>query len=197
MLSRLTILLLLLPGICLSPVFSGEATDAPDKQAPFMSDADWNHSTAVQPAVPSTGSGQGTANTGKAMLQTMLALSVVLALAIGGAFFVKKFGVRRIMPSRGTYLEVVETVAVGFKRSVIVMRINDQIVLVGQGEHELNQLATFPASALTPLDPKRASQQAIDVSTPYPEGTGHRPAPENKKDLGFRATLQNLLGKRE
>jgi flagellar biogenesis protein FliO len=181
MFRRLFVLLLLvaLAGGADAPPISVPVTQ------PFMSDSDWNHSAAVQPA----DAGAKTATPGKAMLQTMAALAVVLALAVGGALFVKKFGVRRIMPNKGTYLEVVESVAVGFKRSVLVLRINDQIIVVGQGEHELNQLGMFPASTLTPLaKTPSAPAQVIDVAAP--------PAPANIADQGFRAKLNAMLGKR-
>ena len=75
-----------------------------------------------------------------------LVLVIGLAVALGWA--AKRLGMRRLIQGRGKHLTVIETVPIGFKRQATLLRIGDQVVLIGLGEHECCHLGTFTAAIL-------------------------------------------------
>ena len=137
-------------------------------EAPFLSDAEWN---SARPAAPS-GPGMG------AIAGILASLVGVIALALALAWAVKRFGLQRVLPGRGRHIEVVESVGIGPKRSVTLLRLGDQVLVVGQAEHGVTHLATLPASVLGTTTPAAPA------------------APEPPKDQRFAGLLMQLTGKK-
>lgn len=162
-----------------------EATQPATEPAaqPFISDADWNRSRAV----PATGTQAAPAPAGKAVAAMAISLAVVLALAIGSVFLLRRVSQRRGGPTTGRHLELVETVHLGVKRSVVVLRLGEHVVLIGQSEQGLSGLGTFPASALAarPEPPPGVPLAAV----PLDKGPLAGASP-------FAALLDKLTGKR-
>lgn len=191
MLVRLLLLIVLLP----LPLCPGEgpseapATPAPAVEAapavqpaPLFTDAEWQRSQGGASA-PADGGGV----VGKAATGLVLSLLAIIVVAGGLAWAARKFGMKRVLPGRGRHLTVIETVPLGFKRSVSLVRIGDQVLVVGQGEHDLSHLATLPASVLDEAPPKTP---AAPVTEPVPA------APTTPPPSAFRALLDNLTGRR-
>lgn len=145
---------------------------------PFISDADWNRSRAA----PATGAQATPAPAGKAVAAMAISLGVVLALAIGSVFLLRRLAQRRGGPAPGRHLELVETVHLGVKRSVAVLRLGDHVVLVGQSEQGLSGLGSFPASVLG-ARPEPPPGMLVTAAPPV------APSP-------FSALLDKLTGKR-
>jgi flagellar biogenesis protein FliO len=163
--------------ILLLPVPLGTAGEAA-VPAPMFSDAEWNRSRPAEPL-----SSSGGAVIGRAALGLGISLTVIVGLAIGLGVAVKKLGRRRLLPGRGRHLDVIETVPLGFKRAISLIRLGDQVLVVGQGEHELHHLATLPASVLgAPADP-------VDPADPGVVVPGVPPAPTTS---AFRSLLERL-----
>ena len=140
-----------------------EAAAAPEQ--PFISDADWNRSRATPAAgAPTTAPPPA----GKAVVAMAGSLAVVLGLAVCSVFLLRRLARRRGGPTSGRHLDLVETVHLGVKRSVVVLRLGDHVVLVGQSEHGLRGLGTFPASALgaRPEPPPGVAVTAAPPATP-------------------------------
>ena len=174
-------LLVVLAGMLLASSAAAEGvTDAPAApEQPFISDADWNRTRAA----PVAGAPTATpAPAGKAVVAMAGSLAVVLGLAVGSVFLLRRLARRRGGPTTGRHLDVVETVHLGVKRSVVVLRLGDHVVLVGQSEHGLSGLGTFPASALAarPEPPPAVPVAAASAAAPS----------------SFAALLANLTGKR-
>lgn len=114
--------------------------------APIFTDSEWSRAagtaSATAPAVPGVGAG--------AMLMLCAAVALVAGFAVLLGWLARKSGVRRLVAGRGRVLEVVETVPIGVKRAVSLVRIGDQVLVIGQGEHELTHLATLPAAGVLP-----------------------------------------------
>ena len=144
-----------------------------------FSDAEWNSSRPADAAAPSSG-----AVLGRAAFGLGISLTVIIALAVGLGLVVKKLGKRRLLPGRGRHLEVIETVPLGFKRAVSLIRLGDQVLVVGQGEHELHHLATLPASVLG-----HDAQPETDPLMPSPAVPPVSSAPPNAT---FRTMLERL-----
>jgi flagellar biosynthetic protein FliO len=158
------------------------ATASNDHQAPLFTDAEWNRSQNTAAGVPDGGASIA----GRAALSLVLSLVAVIAVAVLLAWLVKKFGVKRMLPGKGRHLEIIETVPVGFKRSVSLMRIGNQILVVGQGEHELNHLATLPLGVLD-----LAPAETI-AAAPAAESE-----PVTAPPSAFRSCLERLMGKHQ
>ena len=143
-----------------------------------FTDDQWSHSTATAPSAQPTGE-----IVGKSLLSIGLSLVAVLALAILLGWLVKRLGVKRLVQAKGQYLEVIESVPVAFKRQVSLLRLGDQVVLVGVGEHEVTHLATMPASIL--VDRERTPAAVAEVQPSAPPATPPDPA--------FRTLLGKVL----
>jgi len=155
------------------------ATDPAAEPAspPFISDSEWERTRAA----PATGPGAAPAPAGPALAAMGLALAVVLGLAAGSVFILRTLARRRGGPAAGRHLDVVETIHLGVKRSVSVLRLGDHLILIGQSEQGLSGLGTFPASALASLPPP-----APAPAPPAPPVSGGP----------FAALLDSMLGKR-
>ena len=161
------------------PGISSSASPTP--AAPLFSDAEWQHGQggATQ---PQSGSGV-VAKAGLGLLLSLVAIALVAGVL---AVVLRKLGMRRVLPGRGHHLTVIETVPLGFKRSVSLLRIGDQVLVVGQGEHDLSHLATLPASILNESTLK-SLEPVIDAPI-----VGQSPPPAS----GFRAVLDAIAGRR-
>lgn len=157
--------------------------DAPSAStaAPLFSDAEWQHGQAGA-TQPQSGSGV-VAKAGLGLLLSLVAIAIIAGVL---AIVLRKLGMRRVLPGRGRHLTVIETVPLGFKRSVSLLRIGDQVLVVGQGEHDLSHLATLPASILNEPKPKTV-EPVIDAPI-----VGQPPPPAS----GFRAVLDAIAGRR-
>lgn len=140
-------------AIAPSPVWAGEV----------FTDAEWaatNRTPAPAAAGPDAGS----------LLVVAASLLLVAGLAVGLGWLARRAGADKALLRRGKHLEIVDTVAVGFKRQLTLVKLGDQVVLVGQGEHELHTLGTFPATVLgqaeTPVRPIDAMAPAAPVPVP-------------------------------
>lgn len=149
-------------------------------EAPLFSDAEWG---AQKPAP-----GAESATLGRAAIGLIGSLVVIVGGAAGLAWAFKRFNVRKVLPGRGRHLEVIETVPLGFKRAVSLVRIGDHLLVVGQGEHELHHLATLPASALTSA-PASASAAAAPQPADVPAAPPTAPPPVNDE---FRRLLEQV-----
>ncbi len=170
--------LVLLPGIMPVAAYAEEV----------FTDSQWNQTAASKPAVPDA------SPVGSSLLAIGGSLLVVIALAVVLGWLVKRLGVKRLIQAKGNYLEVIESVPLGFKRQASLLRIGDIVVVVGVGEHELVTLATLPAStvlreppaALTPAALKSAALKPVAETSPVPSAM---PAP----DQAFRVLLNKVI----
>jgi len=109
------------------------ATQAP-ATAPALSPAPVRPPQIVMPAsnVPNTGS----------LLQTILALVLVLGLLLGLAWFMKRFGPRGIGGSAN--VKLVGALNIGGRERIMVVEVGDQWIVVGASPGRVNALATMP-----------------------------------------------------
>ncbi|MFC0253130.1 flagellar biosynthetic protein FliO [Massilia consociata] len=83
-------------------------------------------------ATPSTGS----------LLQTILALVLVLGLLLGLAWFMKRFGPRAMGASAN--VKLVGALSIGGRERIMVVEVGDQWIVVGASPGRVNALATMP-----------------------------------------------------
>ena len=82
------------------------------------------------------------ANTGAGMLQVFMSLGLVLALLIGVAWALKRFGPQHI--SGGAHMRIVGGMSLGGRERVLVLEVGDQWIVIGAAPGRVNALATMP-----------------------------------------------------
>lgn len=148
------------------------------------------------------------------LLRMAFALVMVVALAIAAAYLAKRFGLHRRLPGqRGQHMEVLESLPIGPKRMVTLLRINGHHVVIGHGEHAIASLASFPvtsasdpAAAVSPEGPVSAASPgeagdsyggglpgSVEQSVPHAAPPLQAESPANVDD--FRHRLNRLLGR--
>ena len=75
-----------------------------------------------------------------------------------------------------------------FKDQPLVLRLGNQVVLVGVGEHEVTHLGTFPAAVLDQEQPAAVAVASAEVAVP-----ASPPAPVEPQDPAFRNLLSTVL----
>jgi flagellar protein FliO/FliZ len=88
----------------------------------------------VMPAAPAPSPGS--------LLQTILALILVLGLLLGLAWFFKRYGPRGLVGSAN--VKLVGALNIGGRERIIVVEVGDQWIVVGASPGRVNALATMP-----------------------------------------------------
>lgn len=110
-------------------------------ETPVFSDTEWAASQAPTARPTAEAPGWG------ALASMGLGLLVVIGLAVGLGYAAKRLGARRLLGGRGRNLELLETIQLGPRRSLALVRLGGQWLVVGMGEKELSHIATLPAPA--------------------------------------------------
>lgn len=93
----------------------------------------------VAPALPSASSASSSAGS---LLQTTLALAFVLALLVGLAWLLKRYGPKSMGGSSAVRL--VGSLSVGARERILVVEVGEQWIVVGASPGRMNALATMP-----------------------------------------------------
>ncbi|NRA39696.1 MAG: flagellar biosynthetic protein FliO [Planctomycetes bacterium] len=88
-----------------------------------------------------------------AMTQMFFGLLIVIAMIVAAAWSYRRWG-KRLMHagSRQQYMELVETMPLGVKRAISLVRVGDQVLVLGQGEHDVIFLCSLDAEKLQSID---------------------------------------------
>src|SRR5471032_2896705 len=96
--------------------------------------------SAAHAALPAPTASNGPSAAGS-LLQTTLALAFVLALLVGAAGFLKRYGPKSI--TGGTAVKLVGALNVGARERILVVEIGEQWIVVGASPGRMNALATM------------------------------------------------------
>jgi len=91
--------------------------------------------TVPTPAPAASGAGS--------LMQTTFALLFVLALLVGGAWFLKRFGPKNLGGAGGA-VKLVGSLSLGTRERIMVVEVGDQWIVVGASPGRINALATMP-----------------------------------------------------
>ncbi|WP_332853035.1 flagellar biosynthetic protein FliO [Duganella sp. S19_KUP01_CR8] len=94
-----------------------------------------------QPAATSAGGG---------LLQTTFALMFVLALLVGLAWFLKRYGPKNL--GGGRNVKLVGALSVGARERILVVEVGEQWIVVGASPGRMNALATMPRQEISEQD---------------------------------------------
>ena len=152
-LSRSATLRPLLVSILAAGVLLG-AEPAGSASAPFFTDAEWQKAPGA-PATPGAAT--------PALVTVLLSLAAVAGLAVALGWAARRFGLRKLIPGAGGHLEVVDRLALGRRRALLLVRCGDRLFLVGdsdQGLHGCGEMPVEGLPALTFQRQMRLAQQA-------------------------------------
>lgn len=85
----------------------------------------------------------GASSTGGGLLSTTLALLFVLALMLGLAWFLKRFGPKGLGGGNSN-VKLVGSLSVGARERILVVEVGEQWIVVGASPGRMNALATMP-----------------------------------------------------
>lgn len=94
---------------------------------------------AMPPGAPAT---MAPASSAGSLLQTIFALMFVLALLIGLAWFMKRYG-PKVMGGNNK-MRVVSSLNLGGRERIVLVEVADQWIVVGASPGRINALATMP-----------------------------------------------------
>jgi flagellar protein FliO/FliZ len=94
---------------------------------------------AIPPGAPAT---MAPASSAGSLLQTIFALVFVLALLIGLAWFMKRYG-PKVMGGNNK-MRVVSSLSLGGRERIVLVEVADQWIVVGASPGRVNALATMP-----------------------------------------------------
>jgi len=127
-------------------VSAGATAPAPAEPTPAPAASDTT--TAPNPVRPAPALGvpaapYSNASAGGGLMQTTLALFFVIALLLGGAWVLKRFGPRGFGGGSNT-VKLVGALSVGARERILVVEVGEQWIVVGASPGSMNALATMP-----------------------------------------------------
>lgn len=132
------------------------ATDSPAAAAPAAAPATPEQQAALAgaraanaPAPANVLAGQAPSAAGS-LLQTILSLGFVVALLVGLAWLLKRFGPKHI--TGGTTVKLVGALSVGARERILVVEVGEQWIVVGASPGRMNALATMPRQEIAEAD---------------------------------------------
>jgi flagellar biogenesis protein FliO len=93
-------------------------------------------------------------------------LVFVLAIAGGGVWALKKWGIKRLPGTGGTRMKVEETLALGERRFVSILKVDDERFLIASYPQGLGLLARLDGSVEPGFGP--ALEQQMNIQAPIP-----------------------------
>lgn len=134
--------------VCLAIIACGPVGGAEEQAEQLFTDDQWNEASArssiAAPGVDARSANQEGGQVQSSMLRMVAGLVVVIALALLIAWLLRRSGLHRRLPGqRGEHLEVLESLSLGPKRGVSLLRVGEQCVLVGHNEQHMAALGTF------------------------------------------------------
>ena len=94
------------------------------------------------PSAPALPAASSAASSAGSLLQTTLALAFVLALLVGLAWLLKRYGPKSMGSSSAVRL--VGSLSVGTRERILVVEVGEQWIVVGASPGRMNALATMP-----------------------------------------------------
>src|SRR5471032_772242 len=113
------------------------AVPAPEASTPVVAAAP----LPAMPAGPPMAMATPTSLAGS-LLQTIFALIFVLALLMGLAWFMKRYGAKAM--GSNARMRVVSSLSLGGRERVVLLEVGDQWIVVGASPGRVNALATLP-----------------------------------------------------
>lgn len=152
---------------------------------PFISDADWERGAAAAGAREAAGS----QSLGSAALGLGLGILVIAGLGVGVVLVFRHLGRRQGQGRAARHLQHLESLSLGLKQHLHLVRLGDQVLVVGSHDRGLTAITTVPAADLD-----RARAAVLETGSVEPVETAP-PPPGPPFAQAFAAAVQSVLGK--
>lgn len=138
-------------------------------ETPFISDADWDRGASVAGTrdAGTTEAGEGSA---RPILALVLGLSFLVVVTVGGVLLVRFAARRRVGSGSARHLHMIESLPLGLKRSLHLVRLGDQVLVVGSHEQGLTAVTSVPIATLPELLEAEARVEAAIAEPAVPPG---------------------------
>lgn len=123
-----------------APVATAPVVAAPAAPAPAATPEQQAALAGARPAAPVQMAAPPSA--GGSLLQTMFSLIVVLAILVGLAWLLKRYGPKTITGSAN--VKLVGALSIGARERILVVEVGEQWIVVGASPGRMNALATMP-----------------------------------------------------
>lgn len=124
-----------------APAATGPAMPPPGDAATAAPTAP-SAATPVPSAAATAGAATMASSSAGSLLQTILALLFVLALLVGLAWFMKRYGPK--IAGNNAAMRVVSSLSLGGRERIVLIEVADQWIVVGASPGRINALATLP-----------------------------------------------------
>jgi flagellar protein FliO/FliZ len=167
------------PGAAEAPGAASDPAPAPAATVPAPA-ATPEQQAALAGARPAAPIAMQPPTAGGSLLQTTLSLIVVLAVLVGLAWVLKRYGPKTVTGSAN--VKLVGALSVGARERILVVEVGEQWIVVGASPGRMNALATMP-------------RQEAEFGPPSPAaGSGHVLPSANFAEW-FKQTIEKRNGK--
>jgi flagellar protein FliO/FliZ len=156
-----------------APASAAAAVEPPAASGPAVAPPPAPAAAPAGPLAMTIPTPQPTANSTGGLLQTIFALMFVLALLVGAAWALKRFGPKNFGGGNSN-VKLVGALSVGTRERILVVEVGEQWIVVGASPGRMNALATMP----------RQESTDAAVNTPLPTAN-------------FAAWLKQTIDKRD
>lgn len=156
-------------------------------EAPFISDADWDRGASVA-GTRDADAAAATEGSARPIVALVVGLCFLIAITVGGVLLVRLAARRRVRTGTARHLHLIESLPLGLKRSLHLVRLGDQVLVVGSHEQGLTAVTSVPIANLPDLlEAEARVDAAIAESSPPPGGVPFAQA--------FAHAVQSVLGR--
>src|SRR4051794_21119560 len=113
------------------------------------------------------------ASTGGSLVRTIVGLAVVLGVIYGLYWVLKQVKTSKDSADAGESLETVASLSLGTNRSLHLVRVGAEIVLLGAAEHQITPIRRYTeaeAHSLGLLDPAPVTLASLEADAERPKG---------------------------
>ena len=108
--------------------------------------------------------------TGADLFRMLGSLALVVALMLALLWALRRLQSKMNSQNSGRRLQIIETISVGTRQKVALIRVGEREVLIGVSPTQIKGIASWPDVTLNPSDPLPSSQV---LDAPAPDGVQH------------------------
>src|SRR3954449_7595000 len=141
--------------------------------AAFAAGSDFEKAPVNTDAGDATTTAAHSANAGGSLVRTIVGLAVVLGVIYGIHWLLKQVKASKDSAGAGESLETVASLSLGTNRSLHLVRVGGEIVLLGAAEHQITPIRRYTeaeAHSLGLLDPAPMTLASLEVEREQPKG---------------------------
>jgi flagellar protein FliO/FliZ len=141
--------------------------------APAAFGASFEDKPVPTPSADTATTAAHSASSGGSIVRTIVGLAVVLGVIYGIHWLLKQVKASKDTANAGESLETVASLSLGTNRSLHLVRVGGEIVLLGAAEHQITPIRRYTdaeAHSLGLLDPAPVTLASLEADAERPKG---------------------------